>query len=163
MDFELMRNRLIEARERIGYNRKQFAEELNIPYRTITNYENGSREPGSDYITKVADFCGCTTDWILGLSDNPGGSSSNELPVLSPKMKTLVQICDPLSDEAMDRLLAYASDLAWNPANQKDQTTSIRSAEAAYEKSLGFAPSMDSSPLNITSDMDALQKSVVND
>ena len=70
MDYALMRERLVKAREFIGQNRKEFAETLNMSYRTITNYENGSREPGSDYIAKVADVCGCTTDWLLGLSDD---------------------------------------------------------------------------------------------
>ena len=70
MDYELMRSRLVAARERIGYNRKEFAEKLDIPYRTITNYENGAREAGSDYLTKVATVCGVTTDWLLGVSDD---------------------------------------------------------------------------------------------
>ena len=82
MDFDLMRQRLVQAREHIGYNRKQFAEAMKIPYRTITNYENGAREPGSDYLTKVADFCGCTTDWLLGLTDtmnqHPDSESQSE-------------------------------------------------------------------------------------
>lgn len=69
MDYDLMRRRLIEARENIGYNRKEFAEKVNIPYRTITNYENGAREAGSDYLTRVATICGVTTDWLLGVSD----------------------------------------------------------------------------------------------
>lgn len=84
MDFDLMRQRLVQAREFIGYNRKQFAEELGIPYRTVTNYENGAREPGSDYITKVADFCGCTTDWLLGLTD----SAREKSPYTSGAQKT---------------------------------------------------------------------------
>ena len=73
--------RLVKAREFIGHNRKSFAEKLNIPYRTITNYENGSREPGSDYILKVANICGCTTDWLLGLSDNPRNNSPYTLMI----------------------------------------------------------------------------------
>lgn len=69
MDYDLMRKRLIEARESIDCNRKEFAEKVGIPYRTITNYENGAREAGSDYLTTVATVCGVTTDWLLGVSD----------------------------------------------------------------------------------------------
>lgn len=120
MDFDLMRQRLIQAREFIGYNRKQFAEEMGIPYRTVTNYENGAREPGSDYLTKVADFCGCTTDWLLGLTD----SARDKVPTDSegtadPQMETLVMACRTLTPAAVDRVIAYAEDLAWNPANKK--------------------------------------------
>ncbi|MCI8538280.1 MAG: helix-turn-helix transcriptional regulator [Oscillospiraceae bacterium] len=78
MDYDLMRKRLVEAREHIGYNRKEFAEKVNIPYRTITNYENGSREAGSDYLTTVATICGVTTDWLLGVSDIKNPPSMTE-------------------------------------------------------------------------------------
>ena len=78
MDYDLMRKRLVEAREHIGYNRTEFAEKVNIPYRTITNYENGSREAGSDYLTTVATICGVTTDWLLGVSDIKNPPSMTE-------------------------------------------------------------------------------------
>ena len=78
MDYDLMRKRLVEAREHIGYNLKEFSEKVNIPYRTITNYENGSREAGSDYLTTVATICGVTTDWLLGVSDIKNPPSMTE-------------------------------------------------------------------------------------
>lgn len=78
MNYDLMHKRLVEARELIGYNRKEFAELLNIPYRTMTNYENGSREPGSDYLAKVSKICGVTTDWLLGISDNKNSPGTAE-------------------------------------------------------------------------------------
>ena len=45
--------RLIEIRRKNGYNRKQLAEELGRPYRTITNYENGEHTM-KDYTIAVA-------------------------------------------------------------------------------------------------------------
>lgn len=78
MDYDLMRKRLIEAREDIGCNRKEFADKVKIPYRTITNYENGAREAGSDYLTTVATICGVTTDWLLGVSDTKKSPSMAE-------------------------------------------------------------------------------------
>lgn len=119
MDFDLMRERLVKAREFIGYNRKQFAEELGIPYRTVTNYENGAREPGSDYLTKVADFCGCTTDWLLGLTDNAREKVPANSDSCDPKIEALSLACRVLNSAALDKVIAYAEDLAWNPANKK--------------------------------------------
>jgi transcriptional regulator with XRE-family HTH domain len=76
----LVRQRLIEARIVAGYgNRKVFSEEIGVPYRTVTNYENGAREPGIEYISKVADFCGCTTDWLLCRDIPPEEVESMEL------------------------------------------------------------------------------------
>lgn len=78
MDYDLMRKRLVEARELIGCNRKEFADKLKIPYRTITNYENGAREAGSDYLAKVAAVCGVTTDWLFGIVDAKKSPSTAE-------------------------------------------------------------------------------------
>lgn len=62
--------RLIEIRKKNGYTRKQLAEELGYPYRTITNYEMGEREPGHTYIIEVAKKFDVTTDYLLGISDS---------------------------------------------------------------------------------------------
>lgn len=114
MDFDLMRKRLIETREFNGYNRKQFAEILKMPYRTVTNYENGSREPGSDYLAKVANVCGCTTDWLLGLSDD-ARCSSPFLALLGqghdPQFEALRLNYDSLNDEGKEKLTGYSDDL----------------------------------------------------
>lgn len=69
--------RLTEVRKNHGYTRTRLAEELKKPYRTITNYETGEREPGHDYIIKIAKMFGVTTDYLLGLSDNPQTTSED--------------------------------------------------------------------------------------
>ncbi len=114
MDYALMRERMIKAREFIGQNRKEFAETLGMSYRTITNYENGSREPGSDYLAKVADVCGCTTDWLLGLSDDAhsGSPYSSLLPQgQDSQFETLRRNYDALNEEGREKLVGYSDDL----------------------------------------------------
>lgn len=118
MDGEKMRERLVQAREFIGYNRKSFADALGMSYRTVTNYENGSREPGHDYLIKVADFCGCTTDWLLGLSDDPRNNAPHESEEDQLK-KRLFLACDALNVAAVEKVIIYAEDLAYNPYNRK--------------------------------------------
>lgn len=61
--------RLVEVREAFGYTRKKLADELGRPYRTITKYETGEREPGHSYIVEIAQKFGISTDYILGVSD----------------------------------------------------------------------------------------------
>lgn len=65
--------RLVAIREKNGYTRKRLAEELGRPYRTLTNYEMGEREPGHTYIIEIAKKFGVTTDYILGLTDSENG------------------------------------------------------------------------------------------
>lgn len=61
--------RLVEVRERNGYTRRRLAEELGKPYATITKYENGEREAGSDYLICIAEKFHVTTDYLLGIEN----------------------------------------------------------------------------------------------
>lgn len=119
MDFELMRRRLIAAREMIGCNRKEFAARAGIPYRTITNYENGAREPGSDYLALVADLCDVSTDYLLGLSDVPRVEQVIAAKPAAMRLEKILSLCESLNDAGLEKVLSYASDLAFNPAYKK--------------------------------------------
>lgn len=125
--------RLVKAREFIGHNRKSFAEKLNIPYRTITNYENGSREPGSDYILKVADVCGCTTDWLLGLSDDPRNNSPYSSLLAQgndPLFESLRVNYEELNAEGREKLVDYSDDLVQSSKYKKFVSTEILQEKA---------------------------------
>lgn len=74
-DLKVLSKRLIEVRKNNGYTRKRLAEELNRPYRTITNYETGEHEPGHKYLIEIAEKFGVTADYLLGLSDDPRKTS----------------------------------------------------------------------------------------
>lgn len=71
--------RLTKIREEHGYKRTELAEALEMPYRTVTNYETGEREPGHSYIIKIAKLFNVTTDYILGL-ENETSSPEQEEP-----------------------------------------------------------------------------------
>lgn len=59
--------RLKEARISKGYNMKQFAELLDMPYRTYVKYERNEREPNSEVLVKIADALNVTVDYLLGV------------------------------------------------------------------------------------------------
>ena len=60
--------RLKELRETTGLSARKFAEELGIPYTTYYGYETGAREPGSDFLIKVAERFGVSVDYIIAVS-----------------------------------------------------------------------------------------------
>lgn len=65
-----MTERLKKIREKMGMNMREFARFLDVKYTTYAGYENGSRDPGSDFLALVAKYCNTTTDYILGLTDD---------------------------------------------------------------------------------------------
>ena len=44
-----------KLRESTGMNRKEFCEYLNIPYRTVTEWERGTRN-APDYLVRLMDY-----------------------------------------------------------------------------------------------------------
>jgi transcriptional regulator with XRE-family HTH domain len=50
---------------------KQLAEHLGVTIRTITNYENGSREPNIKTLIALAQLFDVSVDYIVGLSNDP--------------------------------------------------------------------------------------------
>jgi transcriptional regulator with XRE-family HTH domain len=48
---------------------RQLAEALRVTVRTITNYENGSREPNIATLIALADYFDVSLDYLVGRSD----------------------------------------------------------------------------------------------
>jgi transcriptional regulator with XRE-family HTH domain len=63
--------RLLEIRNSKGMTQKQLAERLGVTIRTITNYENGSREPNIKTLIALTQIFGVSADYLLGLTDDP--------------------------------------------------------------------------------------------
>lgn len=63
--------RIRQIRVSNGFSRREFAEELGIPYSTLTNYENGTRTPPYALLLKIADYFRTTVDYLLCKTDSP--------------------------------------------------------------------------------------------
>lgn len=64
---ELMRLYIKEARELIGLSQKELAEKVGIAPNTFNGYETGKHDPKSDILIRIANVCGVTTDFLLGI------------------------------------------------------------------------------------------------
>ena len=53
-----------------------FARFLEMPQKTVDTYINGQRKPSVEFIMRVCSKCHVSADWLLGLSDDRGGSKS---------------------------------------------------------------------------------------
>lgn len=70
--------RLRYLRDKHGYAQKYVANQLGIKNNTLSGYESGRRMPDAEMINKIADFYGCSTDYLLGRVDDPDLYSSRE-------------------------------------------------------------------------------------
>lgn len=55
-------------KEKYG-TRREIAEALKIDTSTFTKVLNGSRQPSLDLLKRIVLLCGCTADYLLGVSD----------------------------------------------------------------------------------------------
>ena len=61
--------RLKELRQEKNFTLKDVAAKLNVTIRTISRYEDGSREPSVDFIIKFCKLYEVSADYLLGLVD----------------------------------------------------------------------------------------------
>ncbi len=64
-------HRLKDLREDKDLVQKEVASILNIDQRVYSNYETGKREIPTRFLVALAKFYGTSTDYILGLTNNP--------------------------------------------------------------------------------------------
>ncbi|MBE6584350.1 MAG: helix-turn-helix transcriptional regulator [Ruminococcaceae bacterium] len=66
-----MYRRIRDLREDRDLTQKQMAKALNCSQQAYSNYELGQRDIPTDMLIKLALFYNVSTDYILGISDNP--------------------------------------------------------------------------------------------
>lgn len=66
MENEILSKRIKSLRENKGWFQKDVAEKLNVKSNTLSGYENGTRSPDPDMLSKIADLYGVSVDYLLG-------------------------------------------------------------------------------------------------
>lgn len=80
-------DRLKLLREGVGLTQEELAETLDISEPQIWRYEHGDSKPRGDVVIKFATFFGVSSDYLLGLSDDPGIYIDGDL---SPKERQAI-------------------------------------------------------------------------
>ena len=75
--------RIKELREQFSLSQERLALEIQTSQRNIGRWENGENEPTYSQLIKLADFFGCSIDYLVGREDDFGNvnvsSSPNDL------------------------------------------------------------------------------------
>ena len=74
-------------RKEKGVSQQYMADLLDISRVHYTNLENGKRETNFENLTKLADFFGVTTDYLLGESDIPHLEETLVIPDILKNVK----------------------------------------------------------------------------
>lgn len=88
-------DRLKDLRVKHSYSRQRLAEMLDISEASIPRYENGINIPSTDVIVKIATLFNVSTDYLLGLSEEPTGHSGIEMSAIETKIISAVRLVAP--------------------------------------------------------------------
>jgi len=67
----IFQERLRQVRREKGLSQKRAASELGLTDTGYRNYETGARRPTFEVLPRLARFFGVSSDYLLGLSDDP--------------------------------------------------------------------------------------------
>lgn len=75
-----MRYKIREALKIKGITSKQMASILGVSEGTFSGYVNGDHDPKSENLSKIALTCGVSTDFLLGITDDPSPVDTKNAP-----------------------------------------------------------------------------------
>ena len=67
-------NRIRDLRKQKGLTQEELGNIINVQKAAVSKYELGRAVPSTDVLSKLAYHFGVTTDYLLGLSDDPHGA-----------------------------------------------------------------------------------------
>lgn len=93
--------RLRSLRKKKGMTMEELSDELDLGRSTYAGYENEYRKPQLETIIRLADFHNTSSDYILGLTDNPQSKQDENDFSLYLKNKNLNWNGVPLTEEEL--------------------------------------------------------------
>lgn len=120
----LLKDRLKEIRQTRKLTQQQVADYLSVDRTTYTQYEMGKRMPSIETIKKLSRIYGCTTDYMLGQTDDPKYELRTDLPDALKKVgiEAVEMLADAdLTPEEMQGLLAFVKTLKARNTSDPDK------------------------------------------
>lgn len=106
-----MKFQIKAAREIAGFSQKELAKIIGVAPSTFNGYESGNHDPKSELLSKIADACNVTVDFLLG-RNCAGESAPGQDPLeTNPLRTTLLQNFDQLNQEGQERLVETSDDM----------------------------------------------------
>lgn len=102
-------NRIKMLREQKNIKQGQFADKIGITRQSMSNYESGKHSPDIDVIIKMADCLGCSTDYLMGLTEHSNYEKHTEFDdSLSKLSESLCTVPEQVRGSLLDIFIGTA-------------------------------------------------------
>jgi transcriptional regulator with XRE-family HTH domain len=98
---KILAQRIKEARRLKSLVQEDLARSLGVTVGTISGYERDYREPDLKTLARLAEILGVTTDYLLGISNNPNNDSKLRINEISESISELTKE----NRETLERLI----------------------------------------------------------
>lgn len=158
-----MNNRIKKLRREMELTQEKFGARIGVKGNTVAQWESGRNDPPDSAITFICKEFGVNEEWFRsGTGEMFKPSPSSALDALAAEYGLdhgsyiAIEKFLKLSPELREGMISYFKEVTAALADVDPETpampTDTTAAEAAYEKSLGIAPSGESTVLNIIDD-----------
>ena len=104
--------RLKDLRESAGLTQRDLSEKIGTSHRNIGRWENGENDISSFFLIKLADFFGCSIDYLVGREDEYGNVNVQNDRSLSSDEEYLLVTFRKISKQRRLNLLEVATGLS---------------------------------------------------
>lgn len=101
-------------RNNAGLSQAELAAKLKMPQTTYSHYESGRSEPSIENILKIADYFGCSIDYLLGHETK----NILHLDSWTAKEKVAINLMKQLDDDQLTLLLGYLAKMTDTPLEE---------------------------------------------
>lgn len=98
-------NNLKEIREKKNITQIKLSTEIEVSQEIISHYEIGKSKPNIDNLNKLADYFNCSTDYLLGRTNNP--APIRNLSVNEKEIAFITMQYNSLSSENKKHLICF--------------------------------------------------------
>lgn len=107
-----MQTNLKEARTRLGLKQREIAEAIGVPERTYAAWERGERALKVSEAWTIADYLGCSLDYLAG-------AITWDEEEERKRLNLLVDMFERLNSAGQKKLMEYCLDLSENSKYEK--------------------------------------------
>lgn len=145
---------LTKIRTEKGFSRKDLAEQLEIPYTTLRNYETDQREPGHKLLIKIANLLSVSVDELVGYQ-----AKKENAPLYSSEALKLASDYDNHMDDRGRETVRAVADFEIARKKVQEQRQQMEAGDMVdFEKVIRFSVPRYSMPLSAGTGQEAGQE-----
>lgn len=117
--------RILELRKQFNLSQKELAERTGITEASLSRYENNLREPKAEIITRISEVLECSTDYLLGRTNNKKDYTKSDTNLFNDNFKSngykeiegkieerlldegIIKENEPITQDMFDKVLKY--------------------------------------------------------